>query len=114
MTKISNTIPKLKNWTFWKVTEWRWPLPPPTHLPVGKTPLVGVLPYYSVGRTQLPLSHKLTPSSLPPYSMFMTEVTSMAIPSMLAMLAILAMIAMLAILANLRLINMSASQSSGG
>ena len=62
---------------YWQVGEWRKPLPPPTHLPVGKTPLVGVLPYYSVGRTQLPLSHKLTPSSLPPYSMFMTEVTSM-------------------------------------
>ena len=64
---------------YWQVGEWRWPLPPPTHLPVGKTPLVGVLPYYSVGRTQKPLSHKLTPSSLPPYSMFMTEVTSMGL-----------------------------------
>ena len=62
---------------YWQVGEWRKPLPPPTHLPVGKTPLVGVLPYYSVGRTQKPLSHKLTPSSLPPFSMFMTEVTSM-------------------------------------
>ena len=62
---------------YWQVGEWRWPFPPPTHLLVGKTPLVGVLPYYSVGRHQLPLSHKLTPSSLPPYSMFMTEVTSM-------------------------------------
>ena len=62
---------------YWQVGEWRERLPPPTHLPVGKTPLVGVLPYYSVGRTQKPLSHKLTPTSLPPYSMFMTEVTSM-------------------------------------
>ena len=64
---------------YWQVGEWRERLPPPTHLPVGKTPLVGVLPYYSVGRTQKPLSHKLTPSSLPPYSMFMTEVTSMIV-----------------------------------
>ena len=63
---------------YWQVGEWRKPLPPPTHLPVGKTPLVGVLPYYSVGRTQKPLSHKLTPTSLPSYSMFMTEVTSMS------------------------------------
>ena len=66
---------------YWRVGDWRGRLPPLTHLPVGKTPLVGVLPYYSVGRTQLPLSHKLTPSSLPPYSMFMTEVTSMVGPN---------------------------------
>ena len=39
---------------YWRVGEWRGSLAQLTHRPLGNAPLVGVLPYYSVGRTQYP------------------------------------------------------------
>ena len=59
-------------WVYWRKAS-------STHPPANRaTPLSGVLPLCTVGRYQLPRSHKQTSSSLlPPSTKFMTAVTAM-------------------------------------